>query len=400
MPIKEWISGKVFNFIHGHHLVYNTCWEDPRLDKVALKLGPEDNLLVITSAGCNALSYALTGLNHVYAVDMNYRQNAVLELKIAGIKELDYETFFAIFGTGHYPDIRDVYKNKLRQHLSPSAQMFWDRKLKKYFAGRTTSYYFCGTTGYFAKKINFYVTHLIKLRPYVDKLLACNTLEDQKEIWYNQIRKRFWTRTMRFFMNRDTTLSMLGVPRAQRNQIEKTYPGGTLKFMQDFMDAIFGELPIQDNYFWCVYATGSYTKNCCPEYLEKENFQKLKNGLVDNISVYTDTVEGFLRKYDGKISRFVLLDHMDWLSESLHEALVSEWDAILEKKTENCIIIWRSGGLRTDYIQTVPVQWQGKEVELGTLLKMNPELAAELHQKDRVHTYGSFYIAELNGNRK
>ena len=82
----EWISGKVFTAVHGNNLVYNTCWEDPRLDKVALELTPEDNLLVITSAGCNALSYAIEGLNRVYAVDMNYRQNAVLELKIAGLK--------------------------------------------------------------------------------------------------------------------------------------------------------------------------------------------------------------------------------------------------------------------------------------------------------------------------
>ncbi|MBQ7815199.1 MAG: DUF3419 family protein, partial [Thermoguttaceae bacterium] len=74
----EWISGKVFAAVHGNNLVYNTCWEDPRLDKVALELTPEDNLLVITSAVCNALSYAIEGLNRVYAVDMNYRQNAVL----------------------------------------------------------------------------------------------------------------------------------------------------------------------------------------------------------------------------------------------------------------------------------------------------------------------------------
>ena len=61
--IGDWISGRVFQAVHGRNLVYNTCWEDPRLDKIALELGPSDNLLVITSAGCNSLSYALTGLN-------------------------------------------------------------------------------------------------------------------------------------------------------------------------------------------------------------------------------------------------------------------------------------------------------------------------------------------------
>ena len=62
----------MFNMVHGRNLVYNTCWEDPRLDRVALELGPNDNVLVITSAGCNALDYALDAPNSVHAVDMNH----------------------------------------------------------------------------------------------------------------------------------------------------------------------------------------------------------------------------------------------------------------------------------------------------------------------------------------
>ncbi|MFG0296509.1 MAG: DUF3419 family protein, partial [Maioricimonas sp. JB045] len=92
----ERLSRTYFNLIHKNNLVYNTCWEDPRLDHVALELGPDDNVLVITSAGCNALDYALAGPNRVYAVDMNPRQNALLELKLAGIRNLDYDTFFEL----------------------------------------------------------------------------------------------------------------------------------------------------------------------------------------------------------------------------------------------------------------------------------------------------------------
>ena len=158
---------------------------------------------------------------------------------------------------------------------------------------------------------------------------------------------------------------------------------------------MFGTLPIQDNYFWRVYATGSYTRTCCPEYLEEKNFEALKGGLVDRISTYSDTVEGFLRKNDVKISRFVLLDHMDWLSSNLYDALVSEWDAILQRADAQTRILWRSGGLRTDFIDDIPVEFERRETKLGDILAMNTDLAAELHKKDRVHTYGSFYIADL-----
>ncbi|MDR1385144.1 MAG: BtaA family protein [Planctomycetaceae bacterium] len=393
--VGEWISGRVFNYVHGNNLVYNTCWEDPRLDKTALELTPDDSLLVITSAGCNALSYALTGLKHVYAVDMNPRQNALLDLKIAGIKNLDYWTFFRMFGIGRLDGVKAVYRAKLRNSLSDWSRKYWDKKIVKYFGGKCRSFYFCGTSGTFARMFNIYLDRVAKIRPEVNAILEAKTIDEQKEIWYDKIRERLWSRLVKYMMDRDTTLSMLGVPRAQRMQIDKQYEGGIVRFIQDCLDAIFAELPTSDNYFWHVYATGSYTPTCCPEYLEEKNFNLLKSGLVDRVSTHTDTVEGFLQKNDVTISRFVLLDHQDWLSDRYYDALVAEWDAILKRAADQTRILWRSGGLCTDYIDTVPVEINGEKKTLNDILVYHKDQAAELHKKCRVHTYGSFYIADL-----
>ena len=226
---NEWMSGRVFRFVHGNNLVYNTCWEDPRLDKVALELTPRDNLLVITSAGCNALSYALTGLNHVYAVDMNPRQNALLELKIAGIRNLDFETFFQMFGTGRLVGIKGLYHSKLRGSLSLWTQRYWDRRIKKYFDGKRKSFFFCGTSGAFARFINSYIDRKKEFRGYVYELLSAKTLEGQHDLWFNKIKPKLWTKFIRFVVGRDATMSMLGVPRAQLKQIETQYDGGLVK---------------------------------------------------------------------------------------------------------------------------------------------------------------------------
>jgi S-adenosylmethionine-diacylglycerol 3-amino-3-carboxypropyl transferase len=86
---------------------------------------------------------------------------------------------------------------------------------------------------------------------------------------------------------------------------------------------------------------------------------------------------------------------MDWLSYHLYDALVSEWDAILNRAAEKTRLIWRSGGLRTEYIDTVPVKYHGKETQLREILTYDTETAEKLHKLDRVHTYGSFYIADL-----
>ena len=80
-------GARLFDAVWRHNLIYNQCWEDPAVDRQALGLQPSDHVLVITSAGCNALDYALTGAE-VLAVDANPLQNHLLELKRAGILAL------------------------------------------------------------------------------------------------------------------------------------------------------------------------------------------------------------------------------------------------------------------------------------------------------------------------
>ena len=395
MAIFDWVSGRVFNAVHRNNLVYNTCWEDPRLDRVALEFDPADNVLVITSAGCNALDYVLTEPNHVYAVDMNPRQNALLDLKKSAIDNLEYDDFFKFFGEGYFPGVTKVYQQKLRPALAPWAQTFWDSKIK-WFDNRRKTFYFRGTSGFFARMMKTYTDKMIKVRPHLDDLLNADNIEQQQEIYEKHLREKFWSGIMKFTMNRDTTMSMLGVPKAQRKQIETQYPGGLVKFVQDCMESVFAKLPMKDNYFWRVYMNGQYTRECCPEYLKEENFPRLKNGLTKRISTHTDSVQGFLEKHDGTISKYILLDHMDWLSDRFFPLLESEWQAIVDRAAPNTRIIWRSGGLRTDFIDQVQVTIDGKFQKLSPLLKYNRELATELHPKDRVHTYGSFYIADLS----
>ena len=158
---------------------------------------------------------------------------------------------------------------------------------------------------------------------------------------------------------------------------------------------LFVELPMKDNYFWRVYINGEYSRECCPEYLKADNFAKLKGRMVDNVSTHTDSVQGFLETHDGLISRFILLDHMDWLSDHFFPLLESEWQAIVDRAAPGARLIWRSGGLRTDFIEDVQVNRDGEIQNVSPLLNYNQELASELHEIDRVHTYGSFYIAEL-----
>lgn len=392
----EGLSNCLFRGIHGHNLVYNSCWEDPRLDREALDLGPDDTVLAITSGGCNVLDYALTGPAHVYAVDVNPRQNALLELKLAGIESLDFETFFSIFGRGRFSGFPELYNGVMRDLLPDGARGYWDRRLHWFSGSRWhQSFYFRGTTGSLARVVNFYIDRVARVREGITALLQSSTVDEQQDIYESRLRRGFWGRMIRWLISSDGALALLGVPRPQRMQIESTYAGGLVKYIEDCVEAVFARLPIANNYFWKVYLMGEYSPECCPEYLKPENFARLKAGLAGRISIHTTSILDFLGDPEVEISRYVLLDHMDWLSAHQHPVLAREWQAIVDRATPDARAIWRSGGLRVDYVDPIQVSLGGRSRRVGDLLHYHPELAADLHERDRVHTYGSFYIADL-----
>ena len=173
-----------------------------------MKLAADDTVLVITSAGCNALDYALAGPKQVVAVDMNPRQNALLDLKLAGIRHLEYEDFFAMFGCGRLPGAERIYQDKLRPALSEWPRNYWDRWIKFFDPENRRPFYFRGTCGTFAMLINVYINRVAKLRPQINDLLPCDR-RPAARIYERHFRERFWSESMHFAMHRDTILALL-----------------------------------------------------------------------------------------------------------------------------------------------------------------------------------------------
>lgn len=396
MALLTPLSRASFNLVHRHRLVYNACWEDPRLDREALSIGPDDSVVVITSAGCNVLDYALDAPARLYAVDLNPRQNALLELKQAGIRALSHADFFQIFGRGHHPGWEDLYRPHLRHQLSPWAARYWDHHGAFFSggAGRGT-FYFHGTTGLVAWAIKTYLDRIIRVRDDVQALLHAGSIDAQRDIYDRRLRRQLFQPLVKWLLGRDATLALLAVPRPQREHLERDYPRGIADFIAERVERVFTRLPLTDNYFWRVYLQGHYEPDCCPEYLKPESFARLKAGLVDRISTHTTSVEQFLRGHCSQISAFVLLDHMDWLCGADLPALRDEWQAIVDHAAPGTRVLWRSGGRQTDFVDTLPVRVRGRRRRVGDLLVYAHELTSQLHEVDRVQTYGSFHAAEL-----
>ena len=94
-------------------------------------------------------------------------------------------------------------------------------------------------------------------------------------------------------------MSLLGVPTAQRRLVEAQHAGGVSGYIRGAVQYVCRQLPLADNYFWHVYLAGRYRRDCCPEYLKQDNFERLKGGLVDRIETHTTTVTRFLHAHEA-----------------------------------------------------------------------------------------------------
>lgn len=374
----------IFHQYHRNNLVYNACWEDPRIDRQLLELDSNSRVVMLTSAGCNALDYLLDSPAEIHAVDVNPRQNALLALKLALFRRGDFHDLFAMFGLGSHRQFRSVYGD-VRETLPDYARDFWDHKIEYFnISQRKPSFYYHGGSGAVAWLLTRYLLQdKRRLKTHLMDLIDAESIEQQKVI-YSHIEPYLWGRFISWLMRQPMILTMLGVPRPQARLIKTQYPGGIRGFLSDKLKRVATEVLIRDNYFWRVYLTGSYTRDCCPNYLRQEHFAALAER-VDRIHLYNATVTGFLRQHPGKYTHFVLLDHQDWLAWHQPEALREEWQLILQNCAPGARILMRSAGEQLDFLPR----------EVMNNLRFFPDTTARLHQQDRVGTYASLHFAEV-----
>jgi S-adenosylmethionine-diacylglycerol 3-amino-3-carboxypropyl transferase len=289
-----------------------------------------------------------------------------------------------------------MYRDVLRPELGGFARAWWDRKIDYFEAGDRwrNSFYYHGTSGFAVKLMVGLVRGMKKTWQAVEALMAARTIDEQREVYESRLRERLWTPWMRWFLSQSPTLSLIGVPKGQHEEMLQRFPSGAADYIRECFETVVTRLPFQDNYFWRLYVLGHYTPDCCPEYLRRSNFEPLRRS-ISRLHIRNLSLTEYLKSSDRRFSRFVLLDHMDWMSGKLRTALADEWTAILEKTEPGSRAIYRSAGCSTPWLDPLSVRYRNRDRRLGDLLTKHPEIADPLHAVDRVHTYGSFHIVDL-----
>lgn len=369
-----------FQAVHNNSLIYNTCWEDPRIDRALLELDSDSSVLMLTSAGCNALDYLIEDPESIVCVDSNYRQNALLALKIALFNNNNWNLLFELFGHGATNKAHLKYQH-VQRLLPGSARSFWNQNFDYFEKNpRGQTFYFRGSTGTVAWLMQDYLRHRHMLQT-TQKLLHAQTLDEQRT-YYETIEQKLWPPLMQWALSRQGTMSFLGVPPSQTQLINSQYHGGLAQFLRDTLRHIFTDLPIGDNYFWHVYLNGYYTEECAPRYLKKEHFTTIRDR-IHRIQMFTGTLLDYLVQTENRFSHFVLLDHMDWLAANEQQTLENEWIQLLKHATSGARILFRSAGFNHQFLPDF----------IHDHVTFEDAKTRQLHHQDRVGTYGSTHLA-------
>jgi len=365
--------------------IYSFTWEDPEVDMQHLELSCSDTMFVITSAGDNPLHYSIASSpRKIHCVDMNPCQGHLLELKLAAISCLEYSDFFALFGHGHHPHFRELLDTKIRHHLSPRAYQFWTDNAPSF----SSSFYKHGYSGW-ALQLARLIFRVAGASKDVEQLCNCDSIEEQVNIWRSKLRS-IWLNPAVVALLRNPVFcwNALGVPSNQRKMLLDE--GGMYQYVCDTLEPVLSTYLLKThNYFYLLCLLGHYTQQCCPSYLTRAGFEKLKSNnsaRLGSFQLHTDSIFNILRGLpSSSLTRALVMDHLDWYDSDSWEAK-AEVVEMFRVLAPGGLVLWRSAS-QNPWYNNLFIESKFRVEALG-IRKQGSKIAL-----DRVNMYASFWKA-------
>ncbi|MGB0177127.1 MAG: DUF3419 family protein [Owenweeksia sp.] len=276
------MSAKTLPEVDHNILRYSNCWEDA--DLLLRSLNPEKKAVVLSigSAGDNSFSLLSSGAEKVVCLDINTTQLALIRLKKAAFRTLEYEEFLQFLGFVSGGPVK--HWEKVKKALDAEDRQFWEQRITWLKVGIIHQ-------GKFEKFLQIFsrrVLPMIHSRKYIRGLFDPKSGTLQEQFYYhcwNNLRWRFFTR---IFFSR----SLLGA--ARDPQFLKQVEGSVGKQIKRRIDRHLSNSACQHNGFLHYMLKGTFEDNL-PHYARSENFESIRNNL-DALQ----TMEGSLEDLESR----------------------------------------------------------------------------------------------------
>ena len=353
-------------------LSYAQCWEDPRLLREALQVGPEDDVLSICSAGDNSFSLLIDGARSVTAVDLSKPQLYLAELKQTAARVFPVDGLRCLLGLDPFGRRVFLY-HQVREHLSEPARAYWDAHEEGIRLGLLDQGRFERYLATFRER----VLPWIHGQGRIVELLEQSGGDAQARFFDQKWDTRRWRGVFKLFFSRAV------MARSGRSMEQFRYVEGpvSLELLRRARHAL-RELPVSDNPFVEWILTGSYSDlERSHPYLSEAGARRLADS-EDQIEYICGDLESVLSRCEpGRYSAFNFSNVFEYLSEEQHARIL-----------ELTVRAARPGARIAYWNLFVP---RHRPESLADRITRDPERAASLLEKDRSFVYGGFQVEQV-----
>jgi len=355
-------------------LLYGACWEDLAVARAALRIPRGGLVVAIGSAGDNVIGLLLDDPGRVVAVDLNPSQTALVELKLATLRDAPNELAVFVGGvpaaSGRASARLDRYE-ALRPTLSAAAVRHWDARSADIEAGVIH-------TGRFERYLAWFRRGLLPVAPgrhAVLRMLAAADVAEQRRIYRDEWDSPAWRSLFRIFFSR-RLMAAVGRDPAFFDQVS----GGSVgaHFLERAIEGLTAT-PIRRNPFVTYILEGQYRiPDAAPTYLQPEHATVLA-ARAHRVGVVNGSLLELLDELpDGVVDAFYLSDIFELVNPTGYEAILGA--------------IARTGrpGARLCYWNNLVPRTRPER--LADRLSSEAGLADRLHAADRGFIYSRFVV--------
>ncbi len=352
-------------------LGYSTCWEDPDVLRMALKVTDEDTILSITSGGDLSIGLLLDNPKQVISIDLNPIQNYLLELQLACFKALSHPDMLAFLGVRPHADRLQLFE-KIKPYLSGEARTHWLEHPDALVAGVLLQ----GEQDHYFFRFGS-LLRLLFGNTKIDSLLGLHDPALQQKFFDSEWDDLKWQLLFDFFFSR--RVMSFHMDPAHFRLVKNIRFGPAIRKQVDY---IMKYSPMWENYFVHWVFTRSYPgEDCMPPYLKESNFSVIRSRL-NRIAIVTSEFETFLTSQaSASISRFNLSNIFDWIDNNAFDALVEEISRVAGPDSRLC------------YYNLLNHR---RVSENRTAFRRQPDDASFLLRRNRAVGYTNFELYEVN----
>jgi S-adenosylmethionine-diacylglycerol 3-amino-3-carboxypropyl transferase len=360
----------------GGELRYSRVWEDHLLLERGLGVGPDDELLLIASAGCNVLNLLLQAPRRIVAIDFNAAQTALVQLKLAGFRGLNHDGLLELLGITRGDPLARY--DTVRPLLPWDARDWWDANTGLIAAGIEGA----GRLDAFLARFQREQIARIHSPALINRLFTLRTAAERRAFVDGELFTPEFETAFRAYFARDAFAARGGGRHpAQFRYVTEADVGG---WFLGRLRWVCTDLPARGNFYLERFLRGGTGgAQWLPPYLAPEHHDRLR-ALVSRVEVVTSDLESYLATAGARrLTKAGLSDVFEYMAPEHADGVFAMLASTLPRHAR--IAYWNLFVPRES-----PVALRGKLRPIG-------RLARSLSRQDRAWFYGAFRVEEVRG---